>query len=340
MITIKLNMSIWGLFVFSVPDLTFMSKWCPRVLNNWRKGIKRRLKFRGPGMQLQMLKWVNGIAIVTFSLVGQGCCVVTSRTTALQHLLLKRSFLSENYLVFSLIRHSHFTFAEFQRRTVTRNACKAVQSVSESCFDIRFNPDVCNAGNKHTVILLSPKFHYTLMILIYLAKCWSIYYTDVAVVRFPSECVAQVHEQRLLLWNVAAFLLSHQIPAVVRIILYESQIMPLPMTSTLMQHVFLVAEGLSGPHGGTDGRPNPDCGAASARAECPVPGHTADGAGAGRREGKTPPHTGCYCCNPWPLCCFCIWRISSWIVFFFCRGFRSARSLSEVPSTFFGPFSR
>lgn len=51
-----------------------------------------------------------------------------------------------------------------------------------------------------------------------------IYYIDVAVVQFPSECVAQVHEQRLLLWNAAAFLLTHQIPAVVRIILYKSQI--------------------------------------------------------------------------------------------------------------------
>lgn len=71
------------------------------------------------------------------------------------------------FIVFSLIRHSHFTFAEFQRRTVIRKACKAVWSVSESCFDIRFNPDVCNAGNKHTVILLSPKFYYILMILIY-----------------------------------------------------------------------------------------------------------------------------------------------------------------------------
>lgn len=37
--------------------------------------------------------------------------------------------------------------------------------------------------------------------------------------RFPSECAAQVDKQRLLLWDAAAFLLSHQLPAVVRIFL-------------------------------------------------------------------------------------------------------------------------
>lgn len=34
-------------------------------------------------------------------------------------------------------------------------------------------------------------------------------------VRFPSECVEEVRRQRRLLWDVAAFLLSNQIPAVV-----------------------------------------------------------------------------------------------------------------------------
>lgn len=105
-----------------------------------------------------------------------------------------------------------------------------------------------------------------------------IYCTDVAVVQFPSECGAQVHEQRLLLWNVAAFLLSHQIPAVVRIQdnNYDDDEIYLDAA-----HVSLVAEGLPGPHGDPDGWPNPDCGAAPARSECPVPGHPADGAGAG-----------------------------------------------------------
>lgn len=63
-----------------------------------------------------------------------------------------------------------------------------------------------------------------------------MYCIAVAVVQFPSECVAQVHEQRLLLWDGAAFLLSHQIPAVVRIILYGSKIiMMMMMRSTRMQ---------------------------------------------------------------------------------------------------------
>uniref|UniRef100_H3DFC0 Clustered mitochondria homolog n=1 Tax=Tetraodon nigroviridis TaxID=99883 RepID=H3DFC0_TETNG len=81
----------------------------------------------------------------------------------------------------SLIKQCRSTFAESHRRNVIRDACKAVGSVSESCFDIRFNPDVSSTG-----------------------------------VRFPPECAAQVDKQRLLLWDVAAFLLSHQIPAVLK----------------------------------------------------------------------------------------------------------------------------
>ncbi|XP_049448798.1 clustered mitochondria protein homolog [Epinephelus fuscoguttatus] len=70
---------------------------------------------------------------------------------------------------------------ELQRRSVTMKACEAVGSVSDSCFDIRFNPDVCSPG-----------------------------------VRFLSECVEEVQRQRQLLWDAAAFLLSNQIPAVLR----------------------------------------------------------------------------------------------------------------------------
>uniref|UniRef100_A0A8C4IRR9 Clustered mitochondria protein homolog n=1 Tax=Dicentrarchus labrax TaxID=13489 RepID=A0A8C4IRR9_DICLA len=70
---------------------------------------------------------------------------------------------------------------EFQRRNVIMKACKAVGSVSDSCFDIRFNPNVCSPG-----------------------------------VRFSSECVEEVQRQRQLLWDGAAFLLSNQIPAVLR----------------------------------------------------------------------------------------------------------------------------
>nr|XP_040036639.1 clustered mitochondria protein homolog isoform X1 [Gasterosteus aculeatus aculeatus] len=68
---------------------------------------------------------------------------------------------------------------EFRRGNLIMEACEAVGSVSDSCFDIRFNPDVFSPG-----------------------------------VRFPSECVEEVRRQRRLLWDVAAFLLSNQIPAV------------------------------------------------------------------------------------------------------------------------------
>ncbi|XP_070700176.1 clustered mitochondria protein homolog [Pempheris klunzingeri] len=71
--------------------------------------------------------------------------------------------------------------AELQRREVIMKACKAVGSVSDSCFDIRFNPDVCSPG-----------------------------------VRFSPECADEVQRQRQLLWDLAAFLLSDQIPAVLR----------------------------------------------------------------------------------------------------------------------------
>uniref|UniRef100_A0A7N9AWC6 Clustered mitochondria protein homolog n=1 Tax=Mastacembelus armatus TaxID=205130 RepID=A0A7N9AWC6_9TELE len=69
---------------------------------------------------------------------------------------------------------------EFQRRNMIIKACKAVGSVSDSYFDIRFNPDVCSPG-----------------------------------VRFSSVCFEDVQGQRQLLWDAAAFLLSSQIPAVV-----------------------------------------------------------------------------------------------------------------------------
>uniref|UniRef100_A0A3Q1FEA3 Clustered mitochondria protein homolog n=1 Tax=Acanthochromis polyacanthus TaxID=80966 RepID=A0A3Q1FEA3_9TELE len=70
---------------------------------------------------------------------------------------------------------------ESQRRSVILKACKAVGSVSDSCFDIRFNRNICSPG-----------------------------------VRFSSECVEEVQRQRRLLWDAAAFLLSDQIPAVLR----------------------------------------------------------------------------------------------------------------------------
>ncbi|TNN66420.1 Clustered mitochondria [Liparis tanakae] len=78
---------------------------------------------------------------------------------------------------------------EFQRRNVILKACEAVGSVSDASFDIRFNPDVCSPG-----------------------------------VCFPSECVEEVQKQRQLLWEVAAFLLSNQIPAVLRDFLDHSAV--------------------------------------------------------------------------------------------------------------------
>ncbi|KAI3373788.1 hypothetical protein L3Q82_022368 [Scortum barcoo] len=91
---------------------------------------------------------------------------------------------------------------EFQRRNVIMTACKAVGSLSDSCFDVRFNPDICSPG-----------------------------------VRFPAECVEEVRRQKQLLWDAAAFLLSNQIPAVLRDCL-EHAAMPMDgatLTSALHQ---------------------------------------------------------------------------------------------------------
>ncbi|CAG5872673.1 unnamed protein product [Menidia menidia] len=68
--------------------------------------------------------------------------------------------------------------AELQRKNVIMKACKAVGSISDSCFDIRFNPDICSPG-----------------------------------VRFPSGCDEELQSHIQLIWDAAAFLLSNQIPA-------------------------------------------------------------------------------------------------------------------------------
>uniref|UniRef100_I3JQ21 Clustered mitochondria homolog n=1 Tax=Oreochromis niloticus TaxID=8128 RepID=I3JQ21_ORENI len=67
-------------------------------------------------------------------------------------------------------------FIQHRRRNAILKACRAVGSVSDSCFDIRFNPDVCSPGTEHP------------------------------------RCLEEVQRQRCLLWEAAAFLLSHQIP--------------------------------------------------------------------------------------------------------------------------------
>ncbi|KAK5610021.1 hypothetical protein CRENBAI_022394 [Crenichthys baileyi] len=71
--------------------------------------------------------------------------------------------------------------AERNRRNINSKACKNVGFLGECSSDIRFNPDACFPG-----------------------------------VRFPSGCLPELQRQRWLLWDAAGFLLSNQIPAVLR----------------------------------------------------------------------------------------------------------------------------
>ncbi|MBV96923.1 Clustered mitochondria protein, partial [Eschrichtius robustus] len=68
--------------------------------------------------------------------------------------------------------------ADPRSREVIRNACKAVGSISSTAFDVRFNPDIFSPG-----------------------------------VRFPESCQEEVRNQKQLLKDAAAFLLSCQIPS-------------------------------------------------------------------------------------------------------------------------------
>uniref|UniRef100_A0AAY4D1I9 Clustered mitochondria protein homolog n=1 Tax=Denticeps clupeoides TaxID=299321 RepID=A0AAY4D1I9_9TELE len=63
-------------------------------------------------------------------------------------------------------------------REVVLNACKAVGSISNTSFDIRFNPDIYSPG-----------------------------------VRFPEDCAEDIQKQKQLLKDGAAFLVSCQIPS-------------------------------------------------------------------------------------------------------------------------------
>lgn len=122
----------------------------------------------------------TGDAAADAAEMGEKHCIVISRLRVLCYRIENHSFLTYSlpkicivlstdacpgmrrriywliFIVSSLIRHSHFTFAGFHRRNVIRDACTAVRSLSESCFDIRFNPDVCSTGKNHTLIVLSP----------------------------------------------------------------------------------------------------------------------------------------------------------------------------------------
>ncbi|TFK12830.1 5-hydroxytryptamine receptor 1E [Platysternon megacephalum] len=66
-------------------------------------------------------------------------------------------------------------------RKVIQNACKAVGSISDTSFDIRFNPDIFSPG-----------------------------------VRFPESSKEEMQDQKQLLKDAAAFLLSCQIPGLVK----------------------------------------------------------------------------------------------------------------------------
>ncbi|KAM7413273.1 hypothetical protein PAMA_020587 [Pampus argenteus] len=66
-------------------------------------------------------------------------------------------------------------------REVVLNACKAVGSISNTSFDIRFNPDIFSPG-----------------------------------VRFPEDSIDDVQKQKQLLKDAAAFLVSCQIPSLVK----------------------------------------------------------------------------------------------------------------------------
>ncbi|XP_056139032.1 clustered mitochondria protein homolog [Lampris incognitus] len=66
-------------------------------------------------------------------------------------------------------------------REVVLNACKAVGSISNTSFDIRFNPDIFSPG-----------------------------------VRFPEDSLEDVQKQKQLLKDAAAFLVSCQIPSLVK----------------------------------------------------------------------------------------------------------------------------
>ncbi|XP_041850413.1 clustered mitochondria protein homolog isoform X3 [Melanotaenia boesemani] len=66
-------------------------------------------------------------------------------------------------------------------REVVLNACKAVGSISNTSFDIRFNPDIFSPG-----------------------------------VRFPDNSVEDIQKQKQLLKDAAAFLVSCQIPSLVK----------------------------------------------------------------------------------------------------------------------------
>ncbi|XP_058416060.1 clustered mitochondria protein homolog isoform X3 [Diceros bicornis minor] len=114
--------------------------------------------------------------------------------------------------------------ADPRSREVIRNACKAVGSISSTAFDVRFNPDIFSPGKRWdragTVLWGSswgpvhPPERWHLPLLPFcLAQASAL---PPAGVRFPESCQEEVRDQKQLLKDAAAFLLSCQIPGLVK----------------------------------------------------------------------------------------------------------------------------
>lgn len=90
-----------------------------------------------------------------------------------------------------------------------RNACKAVGSISSTAFDVRFNPDIFSPGEwtSRAPVLVGLSAHLP-------GSC--LFPPPPTGVRFPESCQEEVRDQKQLLKDAAAFLLSCQIPGLVR----------------------------------------------------------------------------------------------------------------------------
>lgn len=112
--------------------------------------------------------------------------------------------------------------ADPRSREVIRNACKAVGSISTTAFDVRFNPDIFSPGRwwgrvgsqtlgppSCVLASVSPPAPASFC----LAQASAVPLTGV---RFPESCQEEVRDQKQLLKDAAAFLLSCQIPGLVR----------------------------------------------------------------------------------------------------------------------------
>lgn len=110
-----------------------------------------------------------------------------------------------------------------------RNACKAVGSISSTAFDVRFNPDIFSPGgwwsSRWSELHGAP--WASMLVACPHPERWSLSCCPrlpppaqacalPAGVRFPESCQAEVRDQKQLLKDAAAFLLSCQIPGLVR----------------------------------------------------------------------------------------------------------------------------